>query len=345
MTSPHAVTGFAVLLLVSFAVRPAYACAGCRNPSLATSRGSQGELQSGYFRLGASLTGTTVHVVHESGCADLNACDELPVQPTYMHDQHLYPVELRIAAEYGISALWGVELQLPFRAVTTTIQYTTPDGADYEPLDPDVHHRDESVIGPADPWLLARIGGLASKWWLAARPGVSIPLGKTQDNPFELGDRGIRHQHIQLGTGTFDPLLILEASRKIDAWDLAFFTQGQASLYDNEHGYRAPWKVAGGAMLGRDLLEKTNASVGLEVFHEAAERWDGKIRQDGSLGRSELLGALGARQTLGDHNQLSLSLRFSLWRKIVVGDEPPGTLSSPVVLSLAFTRVFDTSSP
>jgi hypothetical protein len=342
-----AVAGLAALLFATFAVRSAHACAGCRNPSLATSRGSQGELQAGYFRAGASLTGTTVHVVHEAGCADPDpaVCDEEPPQPTYMHDQHLYPVELRIAAEYGISELWGVELQLPFRAVTTTVEYTTPEGEPYEPLDPDVHHRDETVIGPVDPWLLARIGGFASKWWLAARPGVSIPLGKTQENPFALGDRGIRHQHIQLGTGTFDPVLALEASRKIDEWDVAFFAQGQASLYENKHGYRAPWRVAGGAMVGRDLLPKTNASLGLESFHEAAERWDGEIRQDGNLGRTELLGAVGARQTLGDDNQLSLSLRFSLWRKIVVGDEPPGTLSSPVVLSLAFTRVFDTSSP
>jgi hypothetical protein len=87
---------------------------------------------------------------------------------------------------------------------------------------------------------------------------------------------------------------------------------------------------------------KLSGSLGLESFHEAAERWDGEIRQDGNLGRTELLGAVGARQMLGDtdSSQLSLSLRFSLWRKIVVGDEPPGTLSSPVVVGLAFSSVF-----
>jgi hypothetical protein len=340
VSRPHQALALAALLLVTLSVEHAHACAGCRNPSLATSRGSQGELQSGFFRLGASLTGTTVHVVHEAGCADLNACDELPVQQTYLHDQHLYPVELRISAEYGISELWGVELQLPFRAVTTTIHYTTPDGADYEPEDPGVHHRDETVIGPVDPWLLARVGDTFSEWWLAARPGVSIPLGRTEENPFALGDRGVRHQHIQLGTGTFDPVLILEAARKLEAWDFALFAQGQASLYENEHGYRAPWRVAGGAMVGRDLMTKLNASLGLESFHEAAERWDGVIRQDGNLGRTELLGAVAARQKLGASTELGLSLRFSLWRKIVVGDEPPGTLSSPIVAALTFTRVF-----
>jgi hypothetical protein len=322
--------------------RAARACAGCRNPSLATSRGSQGDLSQGAFRLGASLTGTTVHVVHEAGCADLDNCDELPVQPTYMHDQHLYPVELRLSGEYSFSKLLAVELQLPFRAVTTTIHYTTPEGAEYEPLDPDVHHRDETVFGVVDPWLLLRVGDFVSDWWLAARPGVSLPLGATRENPFELGDRGIRHQHIQLGTGTFDPVLVLEAARTIKAWELGFFAQGQASLYENSHGYRAPWKIAGGGSIGHTLVGKLSGSLGLESFHEAAERWNGEIRQDGNLGRTELLGALGARQMLGDtdSSQVSLSLRFSLWRKIVVGDEPPGTLSSPVVVGLAFSSVF-----
>lgn len=330
----------ASLALSGLTPRQVEACAGCRNPSLATSRGSQGDLSEGAFRLGASLTGTTVHVVHEAGCADLDDCDELPVQPTYLHDQHLYPVELRVSGEYGLNEMFGVELQLPLRFVTTTIEYSTPAGAEYEPLDPDVHHRDETVWGPVDPWLLLRVGGFVSKWWLAARPGVSMPLGATRENPFELGDGGLRHQHIQLGTGTFDPVLVLEAARTIDAWELGFFAQGQASLYENQHGYRAPWKIAGGGTVGRELVGKLSGSLGVEAFHEAAERWDGEIRQDGNLGRTELLGAVAARQMIGDGQQLNLSLRISLWRDIVVGDEPPGTLSSPVVLSLAYSGVF-----
>lgn len=331
----------AALSAALLAPQVADACAGCRNPSLATSRGSQGDLSKGAFRLGASLTGTTVHVVHEAGCADLADCHELPAQPTYMHDQHLYPLELRLSGEYSFSELLAVELQLPFRSVTTTIHYTTPEGADYEPLDPGVHHRDETIFGVVDPWLLLRVGDFVSDWWLAARPGVSLPLGATEENPFELGDRGLRHQHIQLGSGTFDPVLVLEAARTIDGWELGFFGQGQASLYENSHGYRAPWRVAGGGSVGHELVGKLTGSVGLESFHEAAERWDDEIRQDGNLGRTELLGAIGARQMFGESSQLSLALRFSLWRKIVVGDEPPGSLSSPVVLGLAYSSVFD----
>ncbi len=317
----------------------ALACAGCRNPSLATSRGSEGPLPSGAFRLGASLTGSTVHVVHEAGCADLESCEEVPVQPVHLHDQHLYPLELRLSGEYGIDRTFGVELQAPLRVVTTRVKYTTPDGAPYEPLDEGVHHRDEAVWGPADFWLLLRVGTLLDSWWLAARPGVSLPVGKTSENPFALGDRGQRHQHIQLGSGTFDPVLVLEASRDFAPLTFEAFAQGQASLYENSHGYQAPWRVSVGAALGTKLAYKLSGALGGEVFHDSAERWEGVIRQDGNLGRTEILASVALRQQVGA-GLFNLSARFPLWRDIVVGEEPPGTLSSPVIVSLGYAHTF-----
>lgn len=338
MTSRLFAIGLVVLTSLAGA-RRAEACAGCRNPSLTAKRGSEGPLPAQALRLGASLTGTTVHVVHEAGCADLAACSEVPVQPLYLHDQYLYPVELRLVAEYGFTTNVGVELQFPMRAVTTRIEYTTPDGAPYEPLDPGVHHRDETVAGPADPWLLLRVGTTVEGWWLAARPGVSLPLGKTEEDPFALGDQGIRHQHIQLGSGTFDPVLVLEASRPLDGWQFDAFAQGSAALYENRHGYQAPWRIYGGVALGRELVEKLTGSLGLEAFHEAEERWGGVVRQDGNLGRTELLAAGALRLALGT-TVLDLGLRVPFYRHIVEGSEKPGELSSPLTLSLGVTHVF-----
>jgi hypothetical protein len=73
---------------------------------------------------------------------------------------------------------------------------------------------------------------------------------------------------------------------------------------------------------------------GVEAFHEAAERWDSRVRQDGSLGRTELLLAAALNYRLGA-TQLGLSARAPVWRHIVIGDGPPGTLSSPVIVSLS----------
>lgn len=330
-----AVAGFGFTSLPS----RARACAGCRNPSLAATRGSEGPLPEKAARLGLSATGTSVHVVHEAGCRELASCAEVPVQQTYLHDQRLYPLELRLAGEYGINQTIGVELQLPFRLVRTTIEYTTPEGSPYEPLDPHVHHRNETVAGLADAWLLLRVGKTFEKWWFAARPGVSVPLGRTEENPFELGDQGLRHQHIQLGSGTFDPVLVLEASRGLERFQLQFFAQAQLPLYENQHGYRAPWRVYGGTSLGTKLVGGLAGSLGVEGFHEAAEKWAGVLRQDGNLGRSEILGAATLSHTF-DATALTLGVRVPLWRDIVTGDEPPGTLRSPLTISLGASHVF-----
>lgn len=339
MSWQRSVVALAVAVILSFVAARAQACAGCRNPSLAVTRGSAGPLDAGALRLGAAATGTTVHVVHEAGCRDTSSCGEVPIQPTYFHDQRLYPLELRLMGEYGLSKALGIEAQVPFRSVTSTIEYTDANGHHYEPLDPGVHHRNETVVGIADPWLLLRVGATVEKWWLAVRPGISIPLGRTEENPFALGDRGLRHQHIQFGSGTFDPVAIVEASRAFEAIQLQFFAQGQVPLYENGQGYRAPWRLYGGGSVGRKLVSDLLGSLGVEASHEAAERWDGEVRQDGSLGRTELLLAATLNYRLGT-TDLGLSARAPVWRRIVVGAEPPGTLSSPVVLSLSATHVF-----
>ena len=87
------------------------------------------------------------------------------------------------------------------------------------------------------------------------------------------------------------------------------------------------------------LVADLRGAIGLEAFHEDAERWDGEIRQDGNLGRTELLLALWLRQRIGS-TELSLGVRAPLWRHIVVGDEPTGEISSPAIVSIGFQHVF-----
>lgn len=338
-------TALVLAVVAGFATRApaARACAGCRNPSLAVSRGNQGPLPDGALRAGLSATGTSVHVVHEAGCADLATCDEIPVQPAHLHDQRLYPLELRLSAEYGLNQSFGVDLQLPFRVVATSVEYTTLDGAPYEPLDEGVHHRDETLAGLGDPWLLFRAGDFVDRFWLAARAGVSLPLGSTEEDPFELGDQGLRHQHIQFGSGTFDPIAILELARSFDGVVLQAFVQAQLPLYANRHGYQAPWRVYGGTSAGTLLVGKLFGSLGVEAFHEDAEEWNGERRQDGNLGRTEVLGAATLSHAFGA-TEATFGVRVPLYRHVVSGDEPPGTLSSPVTLSLGVLHTFGGST-
>lgn len=329
----------AILALLGTFPRDSGACAGCRNPNMPVTRVESVQLRQGEFRAGASLGATAVHVTHEAGCADLATCTERPIQPLYLHDQWLFPAELRGIGELGLTATLGVEVQVPFRLVQTSIEYTTPAGQPYEPLDPGIHHRDELLFGIGDSWVLGRWAGQIGGMLVSVRAGASLPLGSTEPNPFALGDSGIRHQHIQFGSGTVDPVFSMDLSKPAGRWLYLAYAQGQLALYENKHGFQGGMKASGGVQAGRRIWRTMTGALGLETLYEGPERWDGEILQDGSLGRTEILLTLSLVQAFRT-GSLGLSARVPVYRHIVAGDEAPGTLSSPLMLGLFGSRTF-----
>jgi hypothetical protein len=331
--------GLALVLLGSALPRLAAACAGCRNPNLPLTRLSTVHLAPGEVRASASLSVTTLNVVHEAGCVDPASCQEVPVQPRFLHDQEITPGEIRWTTELGITRRLGIELQLPFRVTRTTVRYTDLAGRLYQPLDRDVHHRNETLVGIGDPWLLARWGRMAAGLAVTARAGVSVPLGSTEEDPFALGAQGQSHQHIQFGNGTFDPLLMLDLSRSIAPLELSAFAQAQLTLYQNSKGFQAGNRYFVGAQAGIMLPARTTASLGLDLYTERPERWSGEIQQDGNLGRTELLGGISLSRPFG-RSIFSLVARVPLYRHIVQGDQANGRLSSPLTFGLVLSRTF-----
>ena len=316
------------------------ACAGCRNPSMPVARLDAVELAPREVRATAILGGTYLDTLHEAGCADLANCAEVPVQPTYLHHQKLYPAELRAIAEVGITRTLGFELQLPVpgrRARRSSTRHPTGSRTS---------RWTRACTTATRPWRASVIRGCSvagARGWatslLVVRAGLSLPLGRTEANPFALGDMGIRHEHIQFGTGTFDPVAGFQVTRRIASVQLAGYGQGQSSLYSNRHGFRGPNRFFAGIMGAHRLFGTLTGGLGVDLLYEGAERWDGRIQQDGNLGRTEILAAVTLAQTFGD-TSISLSARFPTYRHIVQGDEPQGSLSSPVMLSLIVSRTF-----
>jgi hypothetical protein len=325
--------------MVAISPRLADACAGCRNPGLPITRLTNIHLAPGQVRASAMLNASALNVVHEAGCVDTTSCTEVPVQPRFLHDQNIYPGELRAVLELGLTWSWGLEAQVPFRITRTSISYATPDGAPFMPLDPEVHHRDETLMGFGDPWLLGRYATVIGGVLLTARAGSSLPLGHTEEDPFALGARGERHQHIQFGNGTFDPVAMVDASRNWGRLQMSAYGQAQVTLYENGNGFQAGDRYFAGLQGGTPLLWKVVGAMGVDVLHEEPERWGGKVQQDGNLGRTELLAGLSLTRPFGN-TLLSLVVRTSVYRHIVEGDEPPGTLSSPGLLSLIASHTF-----
>lgn len=327
--------GAAIGALLVLLVADAHACPGCQNPNLPMVRSGGVHLSAGELKLGALLSASALKVRHEAGCADTSDCDEVPVQPAHIHDQLIVPVELTGTLDWGINEWLGLEAHLPVRLVYTTIDYETPAGDPYEPPDADIHHRDETLAGLGDPRLALRLGTtLGESWWLVGRLGTSIPLGRTEPDPFAAGDRGDAHQHVQFGTGTFDPLVGVELARSFGRLQLAGYGQLQAALYENRHGFRAGAVSLVGLQGGWRAGQRVVLQSSVEWFRQGAERWDGEVQQDGILGRHELLGGLGAVFSFGGPQYMAM-VRFPLYRRILQGaDTEEGELTAPVTLTL-----------
>lgn len=281
-----------------------------------------------------------MRVIHPSECPDIGPICEVRDEPPQQHDQMFYVSEVRPIVEYQLLESLSVELQLPFRVSATTVRYLRLDDTPFEPDYPNIHHRNETLLGLGDPWLSARgiieVGGFG----FGGRVGVTLPLGRTEENPFALGAAGLEHQHVQFGTGTFNPLLGLDVSRVVGPVVLRGYAQAQLSLYENTKGYRAGTRILGGVEAG-GVWNQLQLSAGLDAFNEAPERWDGVIQQDGNLGRTDILVGASVVYSLGLFN-LSVGVKVPVYQHIIQSDDHDGgQLSYPGIINLGVQRTFD----
>ncbi len=277
-----------------------------------------------------------MHVVHPSECPDIGPICQVRDEPPQLHDQHFTVAELRATLEHGITDALGVEVQLPLRLSATTVRFTTLDGTPLELDYENIHHRDETLFGLGDPWVMGRYAWRLGDVGMAARLGVTVPLGGTVENPFALGAQGLPHQHVQFGTGTVQPLLGLEASRSWGAWGARVWGQAQLSLVENRFGYQSGNRFAAGVSAEGPVAGALRFLVSADVVNEQPERWDGLVQQDGNLGRTDVLAGAGLAYPLGAV-RLGLNLRVPVYQHII-GHH--GQLTYPGILQLTAGSTF-----
>jgi hypothetical protein len=248
----------------------------------------------------------------------------------------LAPVELGLSGEWAFDDKWGVEASLPVRSVWASVSYQTPDGADYQPVDADVHHRDETVAGLADGRLMARYGRSLGGVWVAARLGTTVPLGATEDDPFSAGDVGKKHQHIQLGSGAFEPVMSLDATWGGISQQTTAYVTLQQPLYANDKGYEAGRRLLAGAQVGWKAAPDLLLSLLGEVGHEGGEQWQGVVRSDGMTGLTEVRSG-AALLWRSEAVTLTAALRVPVYRVLEASAEEPGEVIAPASLSLGAT--------
>ena len=253
-----------------------------------------------------------------------------------VHDQDLVVTETRLSVDIGLPGGFGIGLTLPLRVVSTSIRYLDTAGMEVDLVAPGVHHRNETVSGLGDPMVLGSYGRRLGPLNVVARVGLTLPLGHTEENPFTLGDAGLRHQHIQLGSGTVNPVLAVEVSRSWGAWRAGAFALTQQALYANGKGYQAGDRYAGGVAVRRRLGRAWSLRGGVEVQGETAERWDGMVHtEEGNQGRVDAM--LGAGASWAATRALSIDLGVKV---PVVTHVVGGQLDMPAVVELGASWSF-----
>jgi hypothetical protein len=278
----------------------------------------------GTWRWSLNVVGTRVHSEHvaeEAGAP-------------YWHVLDVTLSEVVGVTAVGVARNTGLELMVPFRTSTTHVRFEDAERRPFTPAEGDLHHRDETVAGAGDPWLMVHAARPGATWTTAARVGVSVPLGETVPNPFALGREGLPHQHVQFGTGTWDPLLGLAAGRRFGRVTLSFSGLARIALYENEHGYRAGNRYLLGAMAERPAWGAWRAGAALEWAREETERWNGRVEvEEGNLGRTDLLVTLAVLRPLPGLGAFRIAVSVPL-----VSRTRGSQLDYPLLLSVGLFR-------
>jgi 8-oxo-dGTP diphosphatase len=134
----------------------------------------------------------------------------------------------------------------------------------------------------------------AAPSWPRGRLGLTLPLGRTEPNPYALGQEGKWHEHLQAGSGTVMPVVGVGL-----AYDIAPVTIGLSgiafvSAYENDEGFRAPSRLYASHRVSVSLLKDVlRPFVGVDLAHETEEYWQGEPGLEGSNVRTELYGSAG----------------------------------------------------
>jgi hypothetical protein len=191
------------------------------------------------------------------------------VIPPHEHHVKLGLTHYDLTADYGLRDNLQLSLRLPYDVKAMRVRYTTLDGAPFVPPYGDIHHRTETLSGISDPSLSLELS--PHEHWLIG-VGTSLPFGHIEPDPVALGAAGIKHEHIQFGSGTFQPIISTQYA------NTRFVARAEAKLglYENREGFRAPttfvWSLGPTFQAGRVSINPR-----LNGQHQTIGRWSGEV--------------------------------------------------------------------
>ena len=239
--------------------------------------------------------------------------------PLHRHHVKLNIFRIDVGLKYHLTSKWVLEANLPYETKTqeATLEEIEPvTSMEREAIirNRDNHHRNEIYIGPtdADLFLGYQTQGLfRANDFLMARVGTTLPFGKTEDDPWKLGDAGLEHLHIQFGTGTFNPIVDLYYSLPIyKGLNASGSVRGKLPFYENSKTYRGSREVTYTGGLSYRVNDWIAFQAGYLGFYQSFAYWAGA--QDINTGLLFSMASLSASITTPYDVPLSLAVMLPL---------------------------------
>ena len=247
--------------------------------------------------------------------------------PLHRHHVALSTYRVDVGLQYLLNDRWTLQANVPYAVKNqeASIEWIDPvTSEDRQAIlrSRDIHHRNETYTGLSDSDLFLgyKIRGLfQTRDVLFARLGTTIPIGRTEENPWKLGDAGIEHLHIQFGTGTFNPVANLR-------YNLPFYRNGTMTasvrgmfpFYENAKTYRGPVELSYTAGFSYRLFDWLSFSGNYLGFYQSAAAWAGE--RDINTGMRYSMAAFGMSLATLDGIVVSANVMFPLTQETLYNE-------------------------
>ena len=247
--------------------------------------------------------------------------------PLHRHHVTLNIFRVDVGLKYQFNSQWMVEANVPYEAkvqeaTIEEIESVSPAELAAIVRNRDNHHRNETYTGPTDTDVLMGYqtqGIFMTNDFLIGRIGTTIPFGKTEEDPWKLGDAGLEHLHIQFGTGTFNPIADLHYSFPLyKGLGANASIRGKLPFYENSKTYRGSREITYTAGLNYRFNNRLSLQTSYIGFYQHYAYWAGE--QDINSGLRFSMASLSASVVTPYNIPVSIALILPLSQETLYDD-------------------------
>jgi len=254
-----------------------------------------------------------LNVVHLAACPEVAPlmCEDVEIAP-HVHDLVTNQFQAKLGGVVGLGRGFQLGLNVPLGVRQADVTYTTTDGALYDPPYSDIHHRDEVLWGLNDGTVSMQWFQRLEMWTLGGLMGSTIPLGRTEPDPFAAAEKGLAHQHSQFGSGSPIPILGLQGVMGGAHLGAVASTTVMLPVFENKEGYKAPTTFT--SMIGPRWTVRPHWSVlgTTGLIWSGPDSWSG----DRHGGRTSLMGNVATQWSVNDSWAMMFEVRIPLWQRL-----------------------------